>query len=454
MLGCASITFAEKRPNVLLFIGDDCSYSDLSIYGNTNSITPNLEKLAQQGMTFTNCFQATAMSSPTRHCLYTGLYPVNSGAYPNHAFVRDGVKSFVQYFRAIGYNTALYGKTHVSPRKVFNFDYLGEYKDGNMDFGAIEGYINKSSEKPFFMVVASHESHGPYTCGEPKHWNPKKIKLPPHFADTDEIRREYVKYLAEIEVMDSQVGRIMDILEKTGKADNTILVFTSEQGNSFPFAKWTCYNQGLHTGLIVRYPGKVAAGSKSDALVEYVDMVPTLLDACGENMKKYKDFDGKSFYKVLEGKSKEHKKYSYGIQTTRGIIHGSSYYGIRSVITKKYNYILNLTPEAEFQCGCNLPTSPMWGWAKKAKTDDFARMQIDRYRKRPAEELYDIENDPFTMHNLADDPKYASIKKELRKQLDKWMKEQGDKGQQTELEAYEHQTEAGRRSVMRQNAKK
>ena len=434
-----SSIMAEDRPNIVIFIGDDCSYSDLSIYGSPNSITPNLEKLSSQGMTFTNCFQATAMSSPTRHCLYTGLYPVKSGAYPNHTYVKDNVKSYVQYFRNIGYRTALYGKTHVAPKKVFSYDYLGEYKDGNMDFNKIKKYIKENSSKPFFMVIASHESHGPYTVGDTTQWDYNKIKLPPHIVDTEEVRKEYVKYLAEINVLDSQLGKTMEILDETGKTNNTILVFLSEQGNSFPFAKWTCYNQGLHSGLVVRYPKTVKAGSKTDALVEYVDIIPTMLDAVGENLAQYKDFDGESFYDILLQESKEHKKYSFGIHTTRGIINGSPYYGIRSVTTKKYNYIVNLTPDEEFLCSTNCTNSTMWGWVEKAKTNSFARQQIERYKKRPAEELYDIENDPFTLHNISDDPKYASVKKELREQLEKWMQQQGDKGQQTELEAFEHQ---------------
>lgn len=456
MVGCMAVV-AEERPNVLIFIGDDCSYSDLSIYGNTNSLTPNLEKLSSQGMMFTNCFQAVAMSSPTRHCLYTGVYPVKSGAYPNHTFVRDDVKSYVQYFKNIGYRTALYGKTHVAPKSVFSYDYLGEYKDGKMDFSKVKDYIEKDSSKPFFMVVASHESHGPYTVGDPSQWDYKKVKLPPHFADTDEIRKEYVKYLAEINVLDSQLGKTMEVLDETGKADNTILIFLSEQGNSFPFAKWTCYNQGLHSGLVVRYPKAIKAGSKSDALVEYVDIVPTMLDAAGENLKKYDELDGKSFYGVLTGKTKEHKKYAFGIQTTRGVTNASPYYGCRSVTTKKYNYIMNLTPEVEFYCSTNRPNSKMWGWVEKSKTDEFAKRQIERYKKRPAEELYDISNDPFTLHNLADDPKYAEVKKELREQLDKWMLEQGDKGQQTELEAFDHQAsyrKAKQKKVLEQERKK
>ena len=432
----------DKRPNILIVLGDDCSYSDLSCFGGPNAITPNMERLASQGVTFDNCFQATAMSSPTRHCLYTGLYPLTSGAYPNHTFVRNDVKSFVQHFGNIGYRTALYGKEHISPKSVFSYDYLGEYKDGNMNFDRICNYITQDAAQPFFMVVASHESHGPYTVGDPSHWDYKKIKLPPHIVDTEAVRKEYVRYLAEIEVLDSQLGKIMNMLDEEGMADNTVLVFLSEQGNAFPFAKWTCYNQGLHSGMIVRYPGLTQANTRTDALVEYADVLPTMLQLAGEQPAKDYQFSGRSFYDVLAGKTDTHKQYAYGIHTTRGIMNGSEYYGVRSITDGHFSYIINLTPEAEFQCAANKSESrdkDMFGWVGLAKKGNkLAKKQVYRYRHRPAEELYNLDKDPYSLNNLVDKKKYAEVKERLRTQLLNWMNEQGDKGQQTEMEAYEH----------------
>ncbi|MEA4983041.1 MAG: sulfatase, partial [Paludibacter sp.] len=425
------------QPNFVIIIGDDCSYSDLNIYGGPNTKTPNLHTLAKEGMMFNQCFQAAPMSSPTRHCLYTGVYPVRSGAYPNHTFVKDDIKSFVQYFQPVGYRTALYGKQHVAPKKVFSYDYLGDYPDGNMNFSIIKDYITKDSSKPFFMVVASHESHGPFTVGDPTQWDPEKIVLPPHLVDTKATRQEFVKYLAEIEVLDEEVGKVMQTLKDAGVYDNTVLLFLSEQGNSFPFAKWTCYNQGLHSGMIVRYPKKVKAGAVSNALVEYVDVLPTFLDIAGIKVKKGQ-LDGKSFYPVLQQKTDEHKTYVFGLQTTRGIIGGSEYFGIRSAATKRYRYIRNLTPKATFKNVATGKKDPTWqSWLQLAPTDKFAAQRVHDYQIRPAEELYDLQNDPYEFNNQIDNPEYAAIKKELSAAMDKWMLQQGDKGQETELKANE-----------------
>ena len=426
------------QPNFVIVIGDDCSYSDLNLHGGPNTKNPNINALAKEGMMFNYCFQAASMSSPTRHCLYTGIYPVRNGAYPNHTFCYDNINSFVQYFRPAGYRTALYGKQHVAPKTVFSYDYLGDYRNGEMDFDKIKNYIT-GEPSPFFMVVASHESHSPWNVGDPSQWDPNKIVLPPHLVDTDRTRNQFVRYLAEIEVLDSQVGNVMKILKETGLFENTVFVFLSEQGNSFPFAKWTCYNQGLHSAMVVSYPPKIKPNTVSNALVEYVDILPTFLDIAGIKTEEGQ-LDGKSFFPVLQQKTDEHKTYTFAIHTTRGIIDGSDYFGIRSAATKQYRFILNLTPEAEFNNVNTNAGNQIWqSWKSAANSNPFAAQRVYDYQHRPAEELYDIVNDPYEFKNLANDPAYATIKKELSNALEQWMLQQGDKGQETEMKAFERQ---------------
>ncbi len=422
---------AKSRPNVVIFLADDTCYDDLEIYGSQNTSTPHLKALASEGMQFSNCYQAVALSSPTRHSLYTGIYPVRSGAYPNHTFVNDDVQSFVQYFGDAGYLTALYGKQHVAPVSIFSYDYLGDYQNGNMDFGAIEEYIAKSGEQPLFMVVASHEAHGPYDCGNPEKWALEDIVLPEYFIDTPATRRQYRQYLAEVEVLDSEVGRVRDILERQGKSENTIFIFLSEQGNSFAFSKWTCYSQGLRSGMVVSYPGHVEKGSHSQALVEYIDVLPTVLDICKVKYKK-SDLDGRSFKDVLWQKRDEHKDLVYGLLCSTGVIAGPQYYGIRTVSNKDYRYIRNLMPDVEY---FNAVTqSSYWReWQAEADSGNlFAAHQIERYTKRPAEELYDIKSDPYELRNLADNAEYSSVLEYMREALAAWMLDQGDQGVETE----------------------
>jgi N-sulfoglucosamine sulfohydrolase len=218
----------------------------------------------------------------------------------------------------------------------------------------------------------------------------------------------------------------------------------SEQGSAFPFAKWTCFELGLTSGLIARWPGKVKPASGTGALVEYCDVAPTFLDAAGLPIPT--TMDGKSFLPVLLGQQAEHKTYTFGLHTTRGIINGSETFGIRSCGTKTHRYIRNLHPDVKFTNAVTRvggDRADYWtSWEKMAQTGDkHAQAMTRKYQHRAAEELYDVVNDPHCLQNLIDDPKYATLHAELAAQLDRWMTSQGDKGHETE--AIAHTRKAG-----------
>ena len=434
---------ALAQPNLLLIIADDCTYRDLEVYGG-QAKTPHLNKLASEGMKFTRCFQAEPMCSPTRHCLYTGIYPVKSGAYPNHTMAYDWVKSIATYLQPAGYTTHLSGKTHINPKSVFPFEYSGRAKDGNPD-PAVFGSVLKSSaetKKPFLFIAASHEPHGPYTKGDPSAYPPASLKLPPVLVDSADTRAAFSKYLAEITYFDSQVGELVSLLDQSSQRDNTLVIVLSEQGNSFPFAKWTCYDAGLQSACIARWPGKVKPESVSDALVEYVDVTPTFLDAAGVTRPDI--LDGRSFLPVLKGEATTHKTHVFGLQTTRGINGGSDHFGIRSVRDTRYRYIRNHTPDATFQnAATNDPVFKTWQ-QMAAAGDAHAKRLVHDYQQRPAEELYDCETDAWNRANLIADEKLAAIRDELRAKLDAWMKQQGDEGQPTEMKALERMPRASK----------
>jgi uncharacterized sulfatase len=428
----------KTRPNIVLMISDDCRRDDFGCYGSPDAITPNIDRLAEQGMKFNSFFQATAMCSPTRHCLLTGLYPVKSRAYPNHTFIQDGVKTLPYYLKEAGYRVALQGKRHIAPKKSFPFEYLGTKTD--VDTELIEPFIADAAKngEPFFLYVASNDAHSPWTRGDQSLFNPKNLTLPPNLVDTEVLRKQYANYLSEINQLDNDLGAVEKLLEKYGLTDNTIFIFTSEQGHQFPFAKWTCYDAGLQTGFLVRWKGVIESSTTINAMCEYVDVTPTLVEiATG---KSPSDLDGKSFLPILQGEKKEHKEYVYGIQTSRGIHAGPEYYGIRSVRDAQYLYINNLTPDATFKNVVTAKGSRLWtSWNKKAEQDEFAQQRVEIYQHRPAEELYDIIADPFQMNNLAKNKSYAKVKNRLKSKLQTWMKSQGDKGQETEVEAKKHQ---------------
>ncbi len=446
---CAAWGADKEKPNFVFVIADDCTYRDIGCYGG-QAHTPNIDRLATQGMRFTHCFQAAPMCSPTRHNIYTGLYPVKSGAYPNHTFAKPGTKSVVHYLKPLGYRVALSGKRHINPPGVFPFEYLGAGK--NPDFEVIDGFVAdcKENQTPFCLFACSNEPHSPWNKGDPSRYDADKLELPPYFVDTPETRRNMVNYLAEITYYDGQVGECLELLDNHGLSDNTLVIVVSEQGSSMPFAKWTCYDSGLQSAFIARWPGKIAAGSVSHALIEYLDVLPTYVELAGGEPAGV--LDGKSLLPVLLGETDEHKECVFGEMTTRGVINCTEYFGIRSIRSRQYKYIWNFTPEIKFQNACT-KSSIFESWIAKAASDPDAADKVRRYERRPGEELFDVSKDAYEWDNLADRPEYAQIKSELRSELLAWMKAMGDKGQQTELEAGEHQG-SGRRKPAESRPKK
>src|SRR5690606_12245773 len=216
----------------------------------------------------------------------------------------------------------------------------------------------------------------------------------------------------------------------------------TEQGNSFPFSKWTLYDQGLRSGFIVKWPGKVQPDTRNAALLEYTDVLPTLIDIAGGNPETIHTgstdangntgFDGKSFKEILVGKRATQNEYVYGVNTTRGINQGSDAYASRSVRDTQFLYVENLNHENRY---ANVVTnsSLFESWI------EADALRASAYVRRPKEELYDVVNDPYQLFNLATDPSYHTVKVRLKAELAKFMKQQGDQGVGTEMQAFERQ---------------
>lgn len=423
---------AKEKPNFVFIIADDLTFRDIGCYGG-QAHTPHIDHLATEGMKFTQCFQAAPMCSPTRHNIYTGLYPVKSGAYPNHTFAKPGTKSIVHFLKPLGYRVALSGKKHINPPKVFPFEYSG--KKNNPDPQAINELFESASasKTPFCLFACSNEPHSPWNKGDASRYPPEKVKLPPYLVDTPLVREYFSRYLAEITYFDDQVGQILKLLGDYKLRENTLVMIVSEQGNSFPFAKWTCYGNGLQSAMIVRWPGKIKPGMVSNAMVEYVDVTPTFIEAAGGVLDPV--LDGSSFLPVLLGQTEHHKDLTFGIMTTRGIINGSDQYAIRSVRDKQYRLIWNLNADAAFSNACT-GSDYFQSMVEVAKAGNSKATQlVEKYQKRPEWELYDCQADPLEMQNLAEQAEYQPVIKRLQQSLQTWMREQGDQGVETELDA-------------------
>ena len=424
----------SASPNVLIIVADDCTYNDLPLYGGQNAKTPNIDRLASQGLTFNRAFLSEAMCQPCRAALYSGLYPMGNGCAWNHSSSKSTVKSMPQRLGTLGYRVGLTGKLHVSPRQAFPFEAVRGFdkncvRNPTQDhvLTGVEAFITRDRDQPFCLVVALVEPHVPWVMGDRSAYPPKKLKLPENIADTPKTRADFGAYLAEITYMDNQVGEILQTLKKSGLENDTLVLFTSEQGSQFPGCKWTNWNTGLHTALVARWPNKIAAGKRTDALVQYVDVLPTLIDVAGG---KPEQCDGTSFADVLTGQAQTHRDFAFGVHNN--IPEGPSY-PIRTVTNGEFRYIRNLSPEnlyiEKHLMGPGKLSNPYWPtWVAGAWNNPRTARLVQRYMRRPAEQLYHTAKDPYEMKNLADDPQYAKIKSELSNELDRWLQKQGDPG--------------------------
>ena len=419
-----------KKDNIVLFLSDDHGIAYSSAYGMKQIRTPNMKRLTEEGMLFSSVFTATAMCSPSRSMLYTGLYPHRNGGHRNHSVVYPEIESLPDYLSKHGYRVALAGKRHIGPADAFPFEYFS--------FDEVDRFLQDVGRDPFVLIIASDEPHTPHESGG---YKPGEIKTPPHLVDTPETQRRIANYATDVTHLDQEVGRTLDLLEEHRLADHTLFIYTSDHGAPLPYGKWTLYEAGLHVPFIARWPGKIKAGSSTDALVSFVDVVPTFIEIAGGDVPN--ELDGKSFLPVLLGHQDTHREYVFGTHTNEGINNGSRY-PIRSVSSERYKYIVNLAPHATFtnniteggvyagsstqeywQSGENYGS--LWkSWVDQALRDLFAAQRTIGYQHRPREELYDLKEDPNELNNLASEPSQVGRLVRMRNKLINWMEHQGD----------------------------
>jgi len=417
----ASFLYAKEKPNFVIVLADDVSWSSFGCFDSgLYTHTPNIDKLASQGVQFTNFMCSVAQCGPIRHELYTGLLPPTSGVYSNGSKPRGDYKNMANYLGELGYHVGLTGKAHF--KRVSDFDKIeGFSSDGNSDnptweMNGIKKFIesSQSEEKPFCMVIASVHSHHPWTAGKASNFPVDKIVVPPHMVDGPVTREALATHAAEVEELDHQVGATMKLLDDMNLSEDTVLIFLSEQGTAMPKGKWSIYDYGTRALCLARWPGKFKAGEVTDAVAMYCDIVPTLMDIAGGEPPV---IDGKSLFPVLKGETSDHRKHAY-------LVHQASGYSQRAIRNKEFKLMWNPKQENGYYVDTLMdPKSKKFfglawqEWVKKAEVNSDAQEKIDRVIKNPEFELYNIKNDPWEMTNLSNNPEYQSTLQEMHAQL-------------------------------------
>lgn len=426
------------RPNVVLVIADDLAWDDTGTYGNPKVGTPSIDRLAREGMRFTRAFVTISSCSPSRASMITGRYPHTTDAEQLHWPLPAAQVTFVEKLKAAGYWTGASGKWHMGEAIKNRFDVVddpGEAgfqtdpKTGKMladDDSGAAGWLpllrQRPKDRPFFLWLAALDPHRDYAEKSiPRPHRPADVIVPPHLPDAPEVRQELALYYDEISRLDDNVGKVIAELERQGVADDTLILFISDNGRPFPGAKTTMYETGIRTPLLARWPKGIGRGLVADGLVSSVDLAPTILQLAGVPIPP--TVQGRSFVPMLTDPA---------ARTRTDVFAEKNWHDyedrVRAVRTERFKYIRNDyadlagTPSAD--AGRSTTMEAMRRLRKDGRLTPLqARIFV---QPRPAEELYDVVTDPQEIDNLATDPRHAATLADLRERLDVWRRETDD----------------------------
>ncbi|AHE53114.1 sulfatase family protein [Sphingomonas sanxanigenens] len=420
---------ANPQRNILLMISDDQGL-DLGCYG-VPIRTPRLDRLAGEGTRFTRAFAAVSSCSPSRAVINTGLYTHQNGMYGlqhdvHHQSLLDGIETLPAMLRRAGYATALVGKKHVGPDSAFPYEAeLVPERSGIRDVRelaiATTSFIRSTDDRPFFVTVAYSDPHraaGGYGNERPwpgvtaEHYDPARVPIPSHLPDLPAVRADLAGYYESLSRLDTGIGMILDDLAATGRAEDTLVIFLSDNGRPFPGAKTNLYGPGLHLPLIVRAPGTAAA--VNDAMVSWVDIAPTVLAFAGVDPPSGYKLSGTSLLPLLGKSGGAGRDEVFASHDFHEI---NQYYPMRSIRTRTHSYILNLAHPLDYPIAGDVAGSPSWQAIAADPAIRLGKRTQRAYLKRPAEELYDLARDPDELVNLASDPAQKRVLDDLRGKL-------------------------------------
>ncbi|MCC6857326.1 MAG: sulfatase [Bryobacterales bacterium] len=432
---------AKNTRGVILLIGDDHS-PVAGCYGNRVIATPHLDGLAARGVRFSHAFCTTASCSASRSVILTGLHNHASGQFghahaPHNFHTHERILSIPRLGRAQGVFSGVIAKLHVNPPLVYPFDFTGS---GAGDFGrnvpgiaqAAAEFLKKAEGRPFYLHVGYTD---PHRGGDPTRfanrdyagvrrriYSPADVVVPPFLPDRPEVRRELAEYYQSIDRLDQGIGMLLDVLEKSGRARDTLVIYLGDNGMPFPGAKGSFYDSGNRQPLIIAAPGQRNRGIVNRGMASFTDILPTVIDWLGIPGPGY-PLHGRSLLPVLEQADPPGREEVYLSHTFHEI---NNYYPYRAIRTRRYKYVKFLFPELEMPLPSDLFDSPTWQGILRRKDEFMGKRRTAAVLRHAGEELYDLENDPEETTSLAASEAHAALLQELRGKVRKFREETGD----------------------------
>jgi len=427
-----SVLAQTKQPNIIWIVGDDLG-AELGCYGSPGAHTPNMDRLAAEGIRYSNAFSTAPVCSASRSAFITGMYQTRIGNHEHRTMMMKplpaGVEPVTTYLRQAGYvcfdviGLGANGKEdfNFSPAKVFD----------SKDFAAMEKTV--ADGKPLFLQFAIHEPHRDFTplpqgmVGA----DPAKVILPPKYPDDPVARKDWAEYLDAVQVCDMKVGRLLAWLEERQIADNTLIFLFGDNGRPHVWDKQWLSDSGVRIPLIVRWPGHVSPGSVDSRLVSLIDVPAETLAAA--RIQPMPTMDGRLFL----GPATIPREFAFAARDRCG----ETFDRVRSVHDGRYNYIRNYYPELPYwqTSRYKVRQYPVLARLKELHALGKLTPAQDRYfaDTKPAEELYDLQNDPGELQNIIDHPQHTEARQRLRQALAQWQQAVPDMGAELEsLEEY------------------
>ncbi|CAM1510377.1 Fc.00g007120.m01.CDS01 [Cosmosporella sp. VM-42] len=441
--------------NIVLLIADDLGREQIGCYGSKTSNTPNLDGLASSGSLFDMAFASTASCSGSRTTLYTGMHTHENGSYGlvgqrNGFGTFNHVETAPEVFNKIGYKTGILGKVHVGPESKYPWQTRKE--DESRDTAKIadqaEEFFNeaKSEDKSFFLTIGYIDPHrvlatrggfgnvdGNFDSRlKDRIFQLEEVEIPQFLQDIPEVRAELVEYFRSINRLDQGIGLVLQALERSGLADDTLVLFLSDNGPPFVNSKTTLYDAGVRLPFLLRVPGK-AAGIVNSNLVSYIDVLPTLLDWAGhKDLQPPEGFvsprRGRSILPIAESAALDDNwSHVFGSHTFHEV---TNFWPTRYMRDRRYKYHRNVCWKLDFPFAMDLYASVSFEGMRNSGTDKqpakVGKRALKSYVSRPPEELYDLDEDPDEINNLASDPGHRERLLSMRSVLEKWQLETQD----------------------------
>ncbi len=420
-----------QRPNILWIIAEDLG-TELACYGTQEVLTPNLDRLASEGVRYLRCYSNGPVCSVSRSSFMTGMHATTIGAQDHRTVNKqplpNGICTLSDWMRDLGYFTLNIKTFPISMgfkglgKTDWNFTYQGQCFDS-------ASWDDLKSHQPFYAQINFQEPHRPFHA--PSKADPDKVQFPPYYPDHPVTRRDWASYLDSISELDRKIGLVRQQLEKDGLSNHTIIIFFGDNGQAHVRGKQFCYESGLHVPMIIYWPKGIpvpvqfSPGTVDSRLLGLIDLAPTMIDIAGGT--KPSRMEGHIFL----GKNREpNQKYIFGSRDRCD----ETVMCCRTVRDERYRYIRNFTPNVPLMApnAYKKKSYPVWGLIKKLHVQGKLTPEQETLclPTMPDEELYDLEEDPYEMHNLADSeqPEHHKALVTLRHVLKKWITDTRDQG--------------------------